>query len=301
MFVLSVLLAATLSRAEIVERFRAAPVTMCDGLVQVWARCPAEMRREYQLPVGGYVSDVCRALYASQNVRPRHFERPGIVVTLGDVVTNDATVVSRVETRDDGTAFVRILLPAPGYSDVERLRLAVARGWSVAVKGEDPADAVAREMLTDADPQSRIAAEVDDLVAWRANGVYTRDRDDEDYLKLQRKILKPGFATREEVLVFASRLVLLPAYQDCPFRGRYPVLEFRDAIYLAKDDLTVRIAALRKADELFVWGGGRGAPLEAAMTAYSDFLRALARGDTELAELDRMLEAADAKLKEALP
>ena len=297
---LAVLLAAALSRAELVERFRAAPAVMCDGLVQVRAACPAAIRREYQLPVGGFFTEVCRALYASRNVRPRRFENPGLVVVIGDVTTNDATVVTRVASRSDGTEYLRVLVPAPGYADAGKLRLAAVRGWSLAVTGKDPGEAGAEELLADAFPETRVAAEVADIAAWREEGVYRRGRDDEDYLALRRKVLRPGFATREEILTFSARLVLLPAYADAPFRGKYRELEFREALYLAKDDLLVRLAALRKADELLVWGGGRGERLSAAAAAYSDFLRALARGDTELKELDRMLSAAEDKLKETL-
>lgn len=293
--------AAPLSRAEIIERFRAAPATMCEGLVQVWASCPAAMRREYQLPIAGCAAEVCRMLYVSQNIRPRRFEQPGLVITIGDVVTNDPTVVSRVLTRDDGSKYMRIWMPAPGYADLRTFRLATVRGWSVAVNGTELSEAAAEEALLDADPDTRLAAEIDDLVAWRTQGVYSRDRDDEDYLQLQRKVLKPGSASREEVLTFASRLMLYPSYSDCRFRGLYDKLEFREAVHLAKDDLLVRIAALKKADELLVWGGGRGEGLSAAAESYSEFLRALARGKTEMTELDRMLDEADRKLKEALP
>jgi len=301
MLLLAAILAATLTRAEIVERFRAAPVVMCDGLVQVWARCPPDMRREYQTPVAGYVADVCRALYSSQNIRTRRFEKPGIVVTIGDVVTNDSSVIARVVSRGDGSSYVRVLMPAPGFADTGQLRLAAARGWSLAVRGFDLDEGAARDLLTDSDPDARIAAELEDLVAWRTQGVYRRGRGDEDYLKLQRKILRPGFASREEVLTFASRLILYPACQACPFKGLYDQLEFRDALLVAKDDLDVRIAALRKSDELIVWGGGRGESLDAAARAYFGFLRALASGKDDVQTLGRMLAEADLKLKEALP
>ena len=46
MAICSVLLAAALTRAELIERFKAPPLTKVSGLVQVVADCPAEMRRE---------------------------------------------------------------------------------------------------------------------------------------------------------------------------------------------------------------------------------------------------------------
>ena len=62
MLFVSILLLA-LTRAEVLERFKAAPITKVDGLVRVVADCPADMRREFQEPVASFVADVCRTLY----------------------------------------------------------------------------------------------------------------------------------------------------------------------------------------------------------------------------------------------
>ena len=103
MNVLAAILLCALSRAELIERFRAPVVTQVDGLVSVRANCPADMRREYQLPIAGFVSDVCRTLYAGCRIKQKRFAQPGIVVTIGDVRTNVTNVVSRVQTRSDGS------------------------------------------------------------------------------------------------------------------------------------------------------------------------------------------------------
>ena len=42
---IATILLAALTKAEIIDRFRAAPVTQLDGLVQVYGDCPADMRR----------------------------------------------------------------------------------------------------------------------------------------------------------------------------------------------------------------------------------------------------------------
>ena len=46
MLLLSLALLA-LTRAEILERFKAPVVTQSDGLVKVYANCPEDMRREF--------------------------------------------------------------------------------------------------------------------------------------------------------------------------------------------------------------------------------------------------------------
>lgn len=294
------LFAASLTRAELIERFRAAPVTMCDGIVQVWAHCPADMRRAYQLPIAGFAADVCRSLARAEQAPARRYERPGLLIYIGDGVTNDTRVITRASKHLDGTPCLKVWLPAPGYADIRQLQIASARGWAMAVRGEDLDETAAWNLIVDANPEMRIAAEIDDLVAWRTQGVYRRGRTDEDYLALQRRILKPGFATREEILIFASRLVLYPSYNDCLFGGTDAMLEFRAAIPRAKDDLLIRYAAYRKSNELLVWGGGRGEKLAAAAEAYSAFLRELARAKLETTELEKMLDEADQKLKEAV-
>jgi len=98
MLLASILLLA-LTRAEILERFKAAPVTKVSGLVQVVADCPADMRREFQGPVATFVADVCRTLYRAENAHERPFVAPGIVVYVGDVRTNVTAVVVKPRTR----------------------------------------------------------------------------------------------------------------------------------------------------------------------------------------------------------
>ena len=51
-----------LTRAEILERFRAPVVTQADGLVKVYADCPDDMRREYQGPIGSFAAETVKTL-----------------------------------------------------------------------------------------------------------------------------------------------------------------------------------------------------------------------------------------------
>ena len=104
-----------LTRAELLDRLKAPPVTQLDGLVQVYGDCPADMRREYQLPIASYVSDICRRLYAADNKRPQKFTDPGIVVRIGDVRTNIAEVVSRPAKRTDGSCLASAIASRNGH------------------------------------------------------------------------------------------------------------------------------------------------------------------------------------------
>jgi hypothetical protein len=256
------------------------------------------MRREYQLPVASFVSDVCQTLYTAQMIEPRRFNEPGIVVHIGSVRTNIADVVSSTDTRMDGARFTRIHLPSPGYADKEALRIATVKAFFLAMNGEEIDDKTAAARLRDTDPKLRVANERAELARWRESGIFAEGRDDEYYLKQLRKILAPGEASHEDVLVFASRLRLYPAYYGMPFDGQYDSLSFDEAIDLSKTDMLVRLAAVRKVTELILYGGGRGDKMTAAVQAYGYFLTEVAKGAKSADELRKMLADAEEKLKE---
>jgi len=296
-FLLFTLHCHALTRAEIVERFRATPVVNTEGLVRVMADCPADMRREYQLNVAGYVADTCKSLYAAEAAKPRRFAEPGIVVHVGDVRTNVTNVVSRVRERANGTKYTRIYLPAPGFADRRALALAVARAYFLALHDEEIDDEKARHALMSSDPALRAADTCERLADWSERGVYEDGMDDEDYLKLSRKVLLPGRLTRHERDQFASRLFLYPLAYDAPFCGKFTSLDFKSAIPLCREDPSVRFAALVKSRQVLIFGAGRGEAMQDAAQAYSEFLTELARAEKTNGELLALLATAEAKLR----
>ena len=294
LFVSIVLLALT--RAEIIDRFNAVPVTQMDGLVQVYGDCPADMRRDFQLPVASFVSGICRSLYAHDNKRQRKFREPGIIVRIGDVRTNLTAVVARPATREGGEKFTRILIPSPSGADLRRLRIEVVRVFY----GEDISEAEAIRRFRATDPALRMADVQQELAAWRERGEMSAELTDEDYLKMLRGVHYPGVASKTDVLNFASRLYLYPAHFGKPFCGKYTSCSFRDAIALAKEDPFVRIAAIDKIKPLTLFGQGHGDAMNAAVATYARFLAELALYKKSERELDVLLDQADAKLKGVL-
>jgi len=289
-----------LTRAEIIDRIKAPPVTQVDGLVQVFGDCPADMRREFQLPIASFVSDICRKLYAADNKRPVKFSEPGIIVRVGDVRTNIAEVVSRPATREGGAKFTRIYIPSPGGADLRLLRNEVVRAFCRAVEGVDLDDSAVVRRFRMADPMTRMEDVQADVAAWRERGEYTEGRTDDDYLKLLRGVHMPGVATESDVLTFASRLYLYPACYGYPFCGKYTSCPFREAIALAKDDPFVRLAALEKMPQLTLFGQGHGEKMNDAVATYVRFLVELARCAMSEKELSGLLDEADRKLKGVL-
>jgi len=298
-FLASMLMLA-LTRAEVLDRLKAPPVTQMDGLVQVYGDCPADMRREYQLPMASYVSDICRKLYLAEQERPSKFSEPGIVVRIGDVRTNVAEVVSRPVRRADGRKFTRIYVPSPGGADLDSLRREVVRAFYRAVRGVDLDDAGVVKKLREADPVTRVHDLQAEVAAWRERGEYADGRTDDDYLKLMRGVHLPGVATEADVLTFASRLYLYPVVYGAPFCGKYTSCPFREAIVLAKQDPAVRFAAFAKIQSLGLFGQGHGDAMNEAVTAYMKFLAELATLKLSEEELAKLLNDADNKLKGVL-
>lgn len=296
MSLVAAILLAALSRAEIVERFRAGPVTQLEGMVQVWADCGSEMRREFQLPVAIFVAGVCRELYRAENVRPRKFAEPGIVVHIGGETNVVTQVAVRRVRRDTGGECFRFTLPAPGHADRDRLRLETVKAFYALVLSTDLDDAAALAKLRAADPELRIADEYAELEAWLAGE--RGGEDDERFLKLQRGVLDPGRAHPRDVRTFASRLFLYPPQYDLRFADGSDVLSFREAIDRAADT-RVRLAAYLKINTLGGFGNGRGSRMNLATIGYVEFLRKLAGGTADAAELRECLDAADAILKGA--
>ena len=298
MTILAALLLAALSRAEILDRLRAGPIVQTEGLVQVWADCPADMRREYQLPTAAFIGDICKALYQAENKKPIRFADPGIVVHIGSTVTNNPAVIVRGDTHRDGTPFVRFKIPAPGFVDLNRLRIETVKAFYATVLDCELDDAAAWKALRAADPELRVEDDYAELAAWRAGE--RGAEDDAKFLKLQRSVLQPGRARKEDVLTFASRLYLFPTHYDFRFAGKYERCTFEEAIPLARIDPCVRFAAFMKIPLVALYGGGRGPKMDEATAAYVEFLRALAAGEKSEIELKTMLLDAEDKLKGVL-
>ena len=299
--ILATLLLVALTRAEIVQRMRAPVITQAEGLVKVYADCPEDVRLEFQHPVARFASETAAAMYRGLLMKPVRMTSPGIIVHIGDVRTNDTRVVSKV-SQSDGRTVTRIYLKNPATADLVRFRVEVVKAVMRSVKGEELSDDDAVAAYRSTDPRARIADSRDRLDRWLAGkpGADGRHEDDEEMIRLMRKIIEPGHASRRDVLTFASRLFLYPRTLDEKFAGRYDSLSFRDAVRLAKADPRVRLMALFKANEMPVLGGGRGDDMTIAAERYAAFLRELAKGSLSEEDLFRMLDAADAALSAAL-
>ena len=189
----------------------------------------------------------------------------------------------------------------PATADLDRFRIEVVKAFMRSVKGGEISDDEAVAAYRRTDPRMRIADDRARIERWLAGRPAPGDKaDDEEMIRMMRKIIEPGHASRRDVLTFASRLFLYPRSFDEKFAGKYDALSFRDAVKIAKADPRVRRQAFFKADEMLIFGGGRGDDMSRASERYAVFLRALCAGKSTEDELFRVLDAADAALSAAL-
>ena len=294
-FLLSAVLVMALTRAEILERFRAPVVTQADGLVKVYADCPEDMRRDYQGPVASFAAETVKTLYRGLAKKPVRFEKPGIVIHIGDIRTNVTAVTSSVSTNQDRVVS-RIRVAAPGYADLYRLRLEIVQAFFRSVEKHEVTEQEAVAAYRRGDPVLRVQDERMKLEDWLAG---RGTRDDEEGLKLMRRVFEPGKSSPRDVLIFASRLYLYPPQYDIRFLGRFDRLSFREAVRLARTDPLVRMVCHRKSFDLPVLGGGKSPELASAANAYQEFLLAFAKGEADEKRLLSLLDTADELLNVA--
>ena len=280
-----------LTRAEIIERMKAPVITQAEGMVQVYADCPEDMRREYQSPVARFAAETVAKLRRGLSIKTERRRSPGIVIHVGDIRTNVNEIVVRAVTNDT-RVFTRIKVRAPAYADLERFRLEVVKAFFRCERSQELTDAEAVRVYRSADPVLRIDDERLALEDWFCRG---RGSDEEGF-RLMRKILKPGFASRRDVLFFASRLFLYPPQYDLKFADGSDVVSFRDAVSLSRRDPLLRIVAAVRANSLPIFGGGRGPSLAEAAEAYRIFLLELAKGEKTDERLLEILDEADVRL-----
>ena len=295
MILLASALLFALSRAEIIERFRSPVITQADGLIKVYANCPEDMRREFQSPIASFAADTFKTLRQGYAEKLPRVSAPRLVICVGDVRTNLSEVVVRVATNANGVV-TRLYVPSPAFADLYRFKLEIIKAYCRAVEDREVDDREAVRTYRMADPEFR----VEDLRLKLERWIVLGEGDDEEGLDLMRKVIKPGVASRRDVLIFASRLQLYPEYDDQRFAERYRSLSFREAIDVAADDPAVRARAAAKAPEMPVFGGGRSPKLLAAAYGYMAFLLKLADEDSEKEELVGLLDAADRRLKDAM-
>jgi hypothetical protein len=118
-------------KVSLASRVRSLPrlATACDGLVGVLAADVPGDEYGFRLPILQFVSSHVRNLERVYGLNMPKRDGIGIFVNVGDGRTNDTRVISRRTRRPGGEVQTRIVLPSPGFSDLDELRFAVAQAY----------------------------------------------------------------------------------------------------------------------------------------------------------------------------
>ena len=118
-------------KVSLASRVRSLPrlATACDGLVGVLAADVPGDEYGFRLPILQFVSGHVRDLERVYGLSMPKRDGIGIFVNVGDGRTNDTRVISRRTRRPGGEVQTRIVLPSPGFSDLDELRFAVAQAY----------------------------------------------------------------------------------------------------------------------------------------------------------------------------
>ena len=100
-----------------------------DGFIRVVAEDNPRDEVGFRLPILAYAGKTLDAISKAFNIKRTRVTEPGLVIYAMDGRTNDTRVIIRPETRKNGSKVVKIFLPSPGYSDLEELRVGIARSF----------------------------------------------------------------------------------------------------------------------------------------------------------------------------
>lgn len=136
-----VALAAFTARADL--DFAPKAVVSTDGFIRVVAYDNPRDAMGFRRPILAFAGNLLDSLSVAFDIKRMKVKEPGLVIYAMDGRTNDIRVIVRPETRDNGSRVVKIFLPSPGHSDLEELRIGIAKSFV----GADMPDWLAQGVL----------------------------------------------------------------------------------------------------------------------------------------------------------
>ena len=118
-------------------------VVSTDGFIRVVAYDNPRDDVGFRRPILAFAGNLLDSLSNAFDVKRVKVKEPGLVIYAMDGRTNDTRVIVRPETRGNGSKVVKIYLPSPGYSDLDELRMGIARSFV----GADMPDWLAQGVL----------------------------------------------------------------------------------------------------------------------------------------------------------
>lgn len=118
-------------------------VVSTDGFIRVVAYDNPRDEVGFRRPILAFAGNLLDSLSNAFNVKREKVKEPGLVIYAMDGRTNDTCVIVKPEKRSDGSKVVKIYLPSPGYSDLDELRMGIAKSFI----GADMPDWLAQGVL----------------------------------------------------------------------------------------------------------------------------------------------------------
>ena len=118
-------------------------VVSTDGFIRVVAYDNPRDEVGFRRPILAFAGNLLDSLSNAFNVKREKVKEPGLVIYAMDGRTNDTRVIVKPEKRSDGSKVVKIYLPSPGYSNLDELRMGIAKSFI----GADMPDWLAQGVL----------------------------------------------------------------------------------------------------------------------------------------------------------
>ena len=133
-----------------------------DGFIRVVSYDDPRDEVGFRLPILAFAGKTVDAISATFELKRTKAKEPGLVIYALEGRTNDTRVLVQPETRKNGSKVVKIFLPSPGYSDLDELRVGIARAFV----GPELPDWVVQGILRCLDAETRRADQRFVLTLW---------------------------------------------------------------------------------------------------------------------------------------
>ena len=104
-------------------------VVSTDGFIRVVAYDNPRDDVGFRRPILAFAGNLLESLSNAFNIKRMKVKEPGLVIYAMDGRTNDTRVIVKPEKRSNGSKVVKIYLPSPGYSDLDELRMGIAKSF----------------------------------------------------------------------------------------------------------------------------------------------------------------------------
>ncbi|MBO5940589.1 MAG: hypothetical protein J6R18_05285 [Kiritimatiellae bacterium] len=128
-------------------------VVSTDGFIRVVSYDDPADDMGFRRPILAFAGNLIDSISRAFDIKRVKVSDPGLIIYAMGGRTNDTRVITKPETRADGSKVVKIFLPSPGYSDLDELSFGIAKAFV----GADLPDWIVQGVLRCRDGEMRRA------------------------------------------------------------------------------------------------------------------------------------------------